>query len=57
MLPKGTRNFITGGLLSLLEERMALGIDNIALIRIEQLYPFPDDESKKFLALIPIWTL
>ena len=33
----------------LLEERMARGIDNIALIRIEQLYPFPDDELEEIL--------
>ncbi len=33
----------------LLEERMARGIDNIALIRIEQLYPFPDEELEQIL--------
>ena len=37
------------GLLSLLEERIARGIDNIALVRIEQLYPFPDDELRDIL--------
>ena len=35
-----------------LEERMARGIDNIALVRIEQLYPFPDIELEE--ALKPI---
>ena len=33
----------------LLEERMARGIDNIALVRIEQLYPFPDIELEEVL--------
>ena len=33
----------------LLEERQARDIDNIALIRIEQLYPFPDAELEAVL--------
>ena len=33
----------------LLEERTARGIDNIALVRIEQLYPFPDIELEEVL--------
>jgi 2-oxoglutarate dehydrogenase E1 component len=33
----------------LLEERMARGIDDIALVRIEQLYPFPDTELEEIL--------
>lgn len=34
----------------LLEERTAKGIDNIALVRIEQLYPFPDTELANILS-------
>lgn len=33
----------------LLEERIARGLDNIALVRIEQLYPFPDTELTEVL--------
>jgi 2-oxoglutarate dehydrogenase E1 component len=33
----------------LLEERQERGIDDIALIRLEQLYPFPDDELEDIL--------
>ncbi|MDG1199662.1 MAG: 2-oxoglutarate dehydrogenase E1 component [Porticoccaceae bacterium] len=33
----------------LLEEREERGIDDIALIRLEQLYPFPDDELEDIL--------
>ncbi|MDQ2075432.1 2-oxoglutarate dehydrogenase E1 component [Marinimicrobium sp. ABcell2] len=33
----------------LLEERMAREIDNIALVRLEQLYPFPEDALKHVL--------
>jgi 2-oxoglutarate dehydrogenase E1 component len=33
----------------LLEERMAREIDNIALVRLEQLYPFPEDALKRVL--------
>ena len=33
----------------LLEERMERGIDDIALIRLEQLYPFPDAELEEIL--------
>ncbi|WP_027330810.1 2-oxoglutarate dehydrogenase E1 component [Marinimicrobium agarilyticum] len=34
----------------LLEERMEREQDDVALIRLEQLYPFPEDELKKALA-------
>ncbi len=34
----------------LLEERMAREIDNIALIRLEQLYPFPEEELQHALS-------
>jgi 2-oxoglutarate dehydrogenase E1 component len=33
----------------LLEERVERGIDDIALIRLEQLYPFPDAELEEIL--------
>ncbi len=33
----------------LLQEREKRGIDTIAFVRIEQLYPFPEDEVKKIL--------
>lgn len=33
----------------LLEERMAREIDNIALVRLEQLYPFPEEALKEVL--------
>ncbi|MDA8781763.1 2-oxoglutarate dehydrogenase E1 component [Porticoccaceae bacterium] len=33
----------------LLEERMERGIEDIALVRLEQLYPFPDDELEEIL--------
>ncbi|MDG1311776.1 MAG: 2-oxoglutarate dehydrogenase E1 component [Porticoccaceae bacterium] len=33
----------------LLEERMERGIDDIALVRLEQLYPFPDSELEEAL--------
>ena len=31
----------------LLEEREARGITDVALVRLEQLYPFPDDELEE----------
>jgi len=48
---KATRVVLCSGKVyyHLLEERMARGIDNIALIRIEQLYPFPDLELEEVL--------
>jgi 2-oxoglutarate dehydrogenase E1 component len=33
----------------LLEERMERGIEDIALVRLEQLYPFPDEELEEIL--------
>ena len=33
----------------LLQEREKRGINNVAFVRIEQLYPFPEDEVKKIL--------
>jgi 2-oxoglutarate dehydrogenase E1 component len=33
----------------LLEEREARGITDVALVRLEQLYPFPDDELEEIL--------
>ncbi|MGV6807799.1 MAG: 2-oxoglutarate dehydrogenase E1 component, partial [bacterium] len=37
----------------LYEAREAAGIDNVALVRIEQLYPFPDDELLEALNAYP----
>ena len=34
----------------LLEKRRELKLDNVAIIRIEQLYPFPKEELKEALA-------
>ncbi len=34
----------------LLEARMEAGIENVAFIRLEQLYPFPEDELQSILA-------
>ena len=48
---KATRVILCSGKVyyHLLEEREARGIDNIALVRIEQLYPFPDTELEEAL--------
>jgi 2-oxoglutarate dehydrogenase E1 component len=35
------------------KERIQLGIENVAIIRIEQLYPFPEDELRDILAPYP----
>ena len=37
----------------LLDKRNALGRNDIALIRMEQLYPFPEDELKEILSVNP----
>src|SRR5690606_4947457 len=34
----------------LLEKRRADGLDNVAIVRIEQLYPFPEDDLSEVLA-------
>ena len=41
----------------LLEERMERGIDDIALIRMEQLYPFPDLELEEILRPTAIYKI
>jgi 2-oxoglutarate dehydrogenase E1 component len=48
---KATRVILCSGKVyyHLLEERQARGIDDIALVRIEQLYPFPDIELEEAL--------
>jgi 2-oxoglutarate dehydrogenase E1 component len=48
---KATRVILCSGKVyyHLLEEREARGIDDIALVRIEQLYPFPDIELEETL--------
>ena len=48
---KATRVILCSGKVyyHLVEEREARGIDNIALVRIEQLYPFPDAELEEAL--------
>ena len=40
----------SGKVYYLLEERTARGQDDVAFIRLEQLYPFPEDELKEVLA-------
>jgi 2-oxoglutarate dehydrogenase E1 component len=35
------------------QERRARGIDNIAIIRLEQLYPFPSDDLRDAMAIYP----
>src|SRR5262249_60623957 len=35
------------------EERAGLGLKNIAIVRLDQLYPFPESEFKDALALSP----
>ncbi len=37
----------------LLQARMDKNIQNVAIVRIEQLYPFPEEELKKILATYP----
>ena len=37
----------------LLEARRANGIDDVAILRIEQLYPFPGDDMKQAIGLYP----
>ena len=35
------------------QERRARGIDNIAIIRLEQLYPFPSDDLREAMSVFP----
>ena len=37
----------------LLTQRMEAGIDDVSIVRLEQLYPFPDDELKEILSANP----
>ena len=60
---KVTRLVLCGGKVyyDLLEQRRKLGLDNVAIVRVEQLYPFPESRVLEELAKYPnltdvVWT-